>query len=59
MDVAFVSGDATNRRWSPIWRCEHCGGLVHPSNAVPVTWCLRCQRVVRAVSDGHQKADPQ
>jgi len=37
---------ATADSQSPaIWRCKHCGAVVHPAaNRTPVAWCARCSR---------------
>jgi len=45
---------ATANRQSPaIWRCKHCGALVHPANeSAPVAWCARCGRLTESRRDG-------
>lgn len=39
-----------------IWRCAHCGALVHPADeGAPAAWCMRCRRMVQAVQDGARR----
>jgi len=49
---------ATANRQSPaIWRCKHCGALVHPANeSAPVAWCARCGRLTESRRDGGDRA---